>query len=123
MRHLCAAGCLKTPYATKFLRSKLYFHVKGFGVNTTQIGDAMYYSCIPMILADQYDLLFGDILNWKSFSVVETGGIPPMKKILKVFDKVGRHFQWHREPIDFDAFRMVMYELWLRRSYVRVPLS
>lgn len=130
------ASRLKTPYATEFLRSKFCFHVKGFEVNTARIGDAMYYGCVPVILADHYDLPFGDILNWKSFSVVvETGDIPLMKKILKSVggegylrllknvEKVRRHFQWHSEPIEYDAFHMVMYELWLRRSYVRVPLS
>ncbi|KAE9465681.1 hypothetical protein C3L33_02393, partial [Rhododendron williamsianum] len=78
------AGRLKTPYETEFLRSKFCFHVKGFEVNTARIGDAMYYGCVPVILADHYDLPFGDILNWKSFSVVvETRDIPLMKSILK----------------------------------------
>ncbi|KAG5556313.1 hypothetical protein RHGRI_006799 [Rhododendron griersonianum] len=130
------AGRLKTPYETEFLRSKFCFHVKGFEVNTARIGDAMYYGCVPVILADHYDLPFGDILNWKSFSVVvETRDIPLMKSILKGIgdkeylrlhknvEKVRKHFQWHGEPIEYDCFHIVMYELWLRRNYVRVPLS
>ncbi|XP_058204322.1 probable glycosyltransferase At5g03795 isoform X1 [Rhododendron vialii] len=130
------AGRLKTPYETEFLRSKFCFHVKGFEVNTARIGDAMYYGCVPVILADHYDLPFGDILNWKSFSVVvETSDIPLMKSILKGIgdeeylrlqknvEKARKHFQWHGEPIEYDCFHIVMYELWLRRNYVRVPLS
>ncbi|XP_058204325.1 probable glycosyltransferase At5g11130 isoform X4 [Rhododendron vialii] len=130
------AGRLKTPYETEFLRSKFCFHVKGFEVNTARIGDAMYYGCVPVILADHYDLPFGDILNWKSFSVVvETRDIPLMKSILKGIgdeeylrlqknvEKARKHFQWHGEPIEYDCFHIVMYELWLRRNYVRVPLS
>ncbi|KAF7147274.1 hypothetical protein RHSIM_Rhsim03G0056800 [Rhododendron simsii] len=130
------AGRLKTPYETEFLRSKFCFHVKGFEVNTARIGDAMYHGCVPVILADHYDLPFGDILNWKSFSVVvETSDIPLMKSILKGIgdeeylrlqknvEKARKHFQWHGKPIEYDCFHIVMYELWLRRNYVRVPLS
>ncbi|KAI8562786.1 hypothetical protein RHMOL_Rhmol03G0062400 [Rhododendron molle] len=130
------AGRLSTPYETEFLRSKFCFHVKGYEVNNARIGDALYHGCVPVILADHYDLPFGDILNWKSFSVVvETRDIPLMKCILKGVggeeysrlqknvEKVSKHFQWHGEPVEYDAFHMVMYELWLRRNYVRVPLS
>ncbi|KAF7147858.1 hypothetical protein RHSIM_Rhsim03G0056700 [Rhododendron simsii] len=130
------AGRLSTPYETELLRSKFCFHVKGYEVNNARIGDALYHGCVPVILADHYDLPFGDVLNWKSFSVVvETRDIPLMKSILKGVggeeysrlqknvEKVSKHFKWHGEPVEYDAFHMVMYELWLRRSYVRVPLS
>ncbi|KAF7149238.1 hypothetical protein RHSIM_Rhsim03G0055700 [Rhododendron simsii] len=130
------AGRLSTPYETEFLRSKFCFHVKGYEVNNARIGDALFHGCVPVILADHYDLPFGDVLNWKRFSVVvETRDIPLMKSILKGVggeeysrlqknvEKVSKHFQWHGEPVEYDAFHMVMYELWLRRSYVRVPLS
>ncbi|KAF5938077.1 hypothetical protein HYC85_025583 [Camellia sinensis] len=125
-------GRLKTPYATELLRSKYCLHAKGYEVNTARIGDALYYGCVPVILADYYDLPFADILNWKSFSVVvATVDIPLLKNILNEvgFDeylrlqknvlKVRRHFQWHGVPAEYDAFHMVLYELWLRRSFVR----
>lgn len=35
--------------------------------------------------------------------------------------EVRNHFQWNLPPVDYDAFNMVMYELWLRRSSVRIP--
>lgn len=89
-----------------------------------------------MIIANYYDLPFADILNWKSFSInVATSDIPLLKKILKRFSfeeylilqrnalKARKHFQWHLSPVDYDAFYMVMYELWLRRSSVRLPLN
>ncbi|KAA8516868.1 hypothetical protein F0562_017314 [Nyssa sinensis] len=129
-------GRLTTPYDKELLRSKFCLHVKGFEVNTARIGDALYYGCVPVIIANHYDLPFADILNWKSFSIiVATLDIPLLKKILKgiSFDeylqlqsnalKVQKHFQWHLLPVDFDAFYMVMYELWLRRSSLRVPFS
>ncbi|KAK2967774.1 hypothetical protein RJ640_022296 [Escallonia rubra] len=127
---------LKTPYSEALLTSKYCIHAKGFEVNTARIGDALYYGCVPVILADHYDLPFADILNWRSFSVVvATVDVPVLKKILKEIDfdeylrrqnnvlKVRSHFQWHHFPVDFDAFYMVIYELWLRRSSVRGSLS
>ncbi|CAK9137884.1 unnamed protein product [Ilex paraguariensis] len=129
-------GRLKTPYSEALLGSKYCIHAKGFEVNTARIGDALYYGCVPVILADYYDLPYADILNWESFSlVVSTVDIPLLKKIVEEisFDqylrlqsnvlKVQKHFQWHHFPVDFDAFYMAMYELWLRRSYVRLPLG
>ena len=126
------SGRLKTPYADQLLGSKFCLHVKGYEVNTARIGDSFYYGCVPVILANHYDLPFADVLNWKSFSVVvNTLDIPLLKKILKGISsneyltlqsnvlKVRKHFQWHSPPLDFDAFYMVMYELWLRRSSIK----
>lgn len=130
------SGHLKTPYADELLRSKFCLHVKGFEVNTARIGDALYYGCVPVIIANHYDLPFADILDWKSFSVVITTlDIPLLKHVLKgiTFNeylrlqsnvlKVRKHFQWHTSSVTFDAFDMVMYDLWLRRSSVRVQLA
>ncbi|XP_006479129.2 probable glycosyltransferase At5g03795 isoform X2 [Citrus sinensis] len=130
------SGRLKTPYADELLGSKFCLHVKGFEVNTARIADSLYYGCVPVIIANHYDLPFADVLNWKSFSiVVATLDIPLLKKILKGISseeylllqsyvlKVRKHFQWHVFPSDYDAFYMVMYELWLRRSSVRVQWS
>ncbi|KAM7500022.1 hypothetical protein LguiA_024436 [Lonicera macranthoides] len=127
---------LKTPYDQSLLGSKFCLHAKGFEVNTARVGDALYYGCVPVILADHYDLPFADILNWRAFSVVvSTLDIPILKKILQgiKFDEylslqnnvmqVRNHFQWHHFPVDYDAFYMVMYELWIRRSSIRIPLS
>lgn len=127
------SGHLKTPYSEALLQSKFCLHVKGFEVNTARIGDALYYGCVPVIIANHYDLPFQDILNWKSFSlVVATLDIPLLKKILQDATddeylklrenvlKVREHFQWHLPPVDYDAFYMVMYELWIRRSSLRL---
>ncbi|KAG6437165.1 hypothetical protein SASPL_102076 [Salvia splendens] len=74
---------LNTSYSEELLQSKFCLHVKGFEVNTARIGDALYYGCVPVIVANHYDLPFQDILNWRSFSViVATLDIPLLKKIL-----------------------------------------
>ncbi|KAK9109069.1 hypothetical protein Sjap_017129 [Stephania japonica] len=33
--------------------------------------------------------------------------------------QVQKHFQWNSPPVRFDAFHMIMYELWLRRHVVK----
>ncbi|KAI4350351.1 hypothetical protein L6164_004813 [Bauhinia variegata] len=127
------AGRLKTPYADELLGSKFCLHVKGYEVNTARVGDSLYYGCVPIIISNYYDLPFADVLNWKSFSVVvPTLDIPSLKKVLKGISseqhsrlqsnvlKVRKHFQWHSSPVDFDVFYMVMFELWLRRSTIKV---
>ncbi|XWS58528.1 hypothetical protein CRYUN_Cryun08bG0041700 [Craigia yunnanensis] len=132
-------GRLKTPYADELLGSKFCLHVKGFEVNTTRIADSLYCGCVPIIIAiiaKYYDLPLADILNWKSFSIaVVNVDIPLLKQILQGITsdeylwlkrnvlKVCKHFQWHVPPIDFEAFSMVMYELWLRRSSVGLSAS
>lgn len=126
-------GRLNTSYSEELLRSKFCLHVKGFEVNTARIGDALYYGCVPVIIANHYDLPFQDVLNWRSFSiVVATLDIPRLKEILEAVTeedymilrnnvlKVRKHFQWNHYPVDYDAFYLVMYELWLRRSSLRV---
>ncbi|GLT87426.1 hypothetical protein SLE2022_055110 [Rubroshorea leprosula] len=129
-------GRLHTPYSVQLLGSKFCIHVKGFEVNTARIADALYYGCVPVILANHYDLPFTDILNWKSLAVVVHHiDIPVLKKILQGIGleeysmlqsnalRVRRHFQWNVPSVDFDAFHMSLYELWRRRSAVRVRLS
>ncbi|RVW96482.1 putative glycosyltransferase [Vitis vinifera] len=77
-------GRLTTPYADELLGSKFCLHVKGFEINTARIADSLYYGCVPVIIANHYDLPFADILNWKSFSiVVATLDIPLLKQVLK----------------------------------------
>ncbi|GLJ31928.1 hypothetical protein SUGI_0642620 [Cryptomeria japonica] len=128
-------GRLSTPYSEALLKSKFCLHVKGFEVNTARIGDALYYGCVPIIIANHYDLPFNDVLNWKSFSlVVPTLDIPLLKDVLHNISikqyqnlkenalNVRKHFQWHMPPLDYDAFNMVMYELWLRCHVLRIPL-
>ncbi|KAK9715906.1 hypothetical protein RND81_06G197900 [Saponaria officinalis] len=127
------SGRMKAPYSEQLLGSKYCLHVKGFEVNTARIGDALFYGCVPVILADYYDLPFMDIVNWKSFSVIVTSSdISNLKKILTNISskeysklqanvlKVRKHFQWNKSAVDFDAFYMVLYELWLRRSSIRL---
>ncbi|XP_002972221.2 probable glycosyltransferase At5g03795 isoform X1 [Selaginella moellendorffii] len=126
---------IQGSYAEALLRSKFCLHVKGYEVNTARLGDAFFYGCVPVVIANYYDLPFSSVLNWKSFSVVvTTANIPKLKAILSGISRedysqmhrlvldARRHFQWHAPPREYDAFYMVMYQLWLRRHVVRYPL-
>ncbi|KAL8227120.1 hypothetical protein R6Q57_016952 [Mikania cordata] len=76
-------GHLNTSYEEALQDSKFCLHVKGFEVNTARIGDALYHGCVPVIIANHYDLPFADILNWKSFSIIiATLDIPFLRRIL-----------------------------------------
>lgn len=125
-------------YSEELLKSKFCLHVKGFEVNTARIGDALYYGCVPVIIANHYDLPFQDILDWRRFSiVVTTSDIPLLKKILlgvlssdqylilwNNLLNVRKYFQWHLPPpVEYDAFYLCMYELWLRRSGSRLTIA
>nr|KJB26620.1 hypothetical protein B456_004G250600 [Gossypium raimondii] len=126
-------GGLETNDGKEQLRSKFCLHVKGFEINTARVTDALHYGCVPVILANHHDLPFTDILNWKSFSVVvHYMDVPVLRKILQGISfeelswlqsnvmKVRKHFEWNVPAVDYDAFYMTMYELWLRKSSVRV---
>jgi hypothetical protein len=129
-------GKVPFPYSEALLTSKFCLHVKGYEVNTARLGDAMFYGCVPVVIANYYDLPFADILNWHKFAIViPTLDIPLLKKTLKAVTpaqysqmhqyvvQVRKHFQWHSPAREFDAFYMVMYELWIRRHSLRNSLQ
>ncbi|MFS8009969.1 putative xylogalacturonan beta-1,3-xylosyltransferase [Helianthus anomalus] len=85
-----------------------------------------------VILSNYYDLPFNDILDWSKFSVIlKEKDVYDLKQILKDISyeqfvtlhnnlvQVQKHFQWNTPPIPYDAFHMVMYDLWLRHSVIK----
>lgn len=125
-------GKVPYPYSRGLLTSKFCLQVKGFEVNTARLGDSMFYGCVPVIIADYYDLPWQDILDYTKFSiVVANDDIPLLKKTLEaVTDEqyaelhknvmlARKHFIWHNPAEEYDAFYSVMYELWKRRHIVR----
>ncbi|MQL79022.1 hypothetical protein Taro_011452 [Colocasia esculenta] len=101
-------------------------------VNSARIADSIHYGCVPVILSNYYDLPFNDILDWRKFSLIlRESDVYNLKSILKSISdeefamlhntlvEVQKHFQWHSPPVPYDAFHMVMYELWLRRHVIK----
>lgn len=125
-------GKVPFSYAEGFMTSKFCLQAKGFEVNTARLGDSIFYGCVPVIIADYYDLPWQDILDWSKFSVVVThDDIPLLRTRLEaVSDEryaelqrnvmvARKHFIWHNPAREYDAFHTAMYELWKRRHVVR----
>ncbi|PRQ48433.1 putative xylogalacturonan beta-1,3-xylosyltransferase [Rosa chinensis] len=119
-------------YQKKFYTTKFCICPGGSQVNSARPMDSIHYGCIPVILSNYYDLPFNDILDWRKFSVILTEkDVYQLKQILKAIPysefltlhknlmKVQKHFQWNSPPIKYDAFHMVMYDLWLRHHVIK----
>ncbi|KAI0511800.1 hypothetical protein KFK09_012432 [Dendrobium nobile] len=119
-------------YQKQFYRCKFCICPGGSQVNSARITDSIHYGCVPVILSDYYDLPFNDILDWKKFSlIVKEKDVYQLKTILKSVTDDGfialhkglveaqKHFEWHSPPLPFDAFHMVMHELWLRHHVIK----
>ena len=128
-------GSLSFPYEEGFKRSKYCLHVKGYEVNTARVTDSIHYACVPVIISNYYDLPFAAVLDWSKFSVIlSQGDMPLLKTILlgitrntyiTMFQnlcKVRRHFEWHSTPKGYDSFYMTAYQLWLKRSILRLDI-
>ncbi|XP_038685230.1 probable glycosyltransferase At3g42180 [Tripterygium wilfordii] len=89
--------------------------------------DSIHSGCVPVILYDEYELPFNNILDWRKFSVIINKDIAHLvEQILESISdskfielhhntvKVQRHFEWNSPSRRYDAFHMIMYELWLR---------
>ncbi|XP_042473646.1 probable glycosyltransferase At5g03795 [Zingiber officinale] len=119
-------------YQKTFYRTKFCICPGGSQVNSARIADSIHYGCVPVILSNYYDLPFNDILDWQKFSIVlKESDVYRLKSILKSVPhekfvdlhnhlvEAQKHFEWHSPPIPYDAFHMVMYELWLRHHVIK----
>ncbi|KAL2635155.1 hypothetical protein R1flu_006634 [Riccia fluitans] len=100
----------------------------GYEVNSPRIVEAIYYDCVPVIIADNFILPFNDVLNWSSFSLtVPEDDIPNLRDILlsipektyrrmqRRLSKIRKHFIWHEQPVEYDAFHMILHSVWASR--------
>ncbi|KAF2295805.1 hypothetical protein GH714_034061 [Hevea brasiliensis] len=119
-------------YQKRFYRTKFCICPGGSQVNSARIADSIHYGCVPVILSNYYDLPFNDILDWRKFSVIlKEQDVYSLKQVLKNMSddefvalhknlvEVQKHFQWNSPPIKYDAFHMVMYDLWLRHHVIK----
>lgn len=100
----------------------------GYEVNSPRIVEAIYYECVPVIIADNFLPPFNEVLDWSSFSVtLAEKDIPKLKEILlripmrkylamqinvKMLQK---HFLWNPKPIKYDLFHMILHSIWFNR--------
>lgn len=96
--------------------------------------EAINVGCVPVILCRNYTVPFGDVLDWRRFSLeIEVERIGEIKEILaRVSEreylglymnvrKVKKHFVIHRPARPFDLMHMVLHSLWIRRLNFELP--
>ncbi|XP_027354580.1 probable glycosyltransferase At5g03795 [Abrus precatorius] len=110
--------------------SKYCICAKGYEVNSPRVVEAIFYECVPVIISDNFVPPFFDVLNWESFAVfVLEKDIPNLKSILlsipqkrylqmqMMVKKVQQHFLWHRSPVKYDIFHMILHSIWYNRVF------
>ncbi|KAL6842631.1 hypothetical protein ACP4OV_027475 [Aristida adscensionis] len=115
-------------YIHHMKNSKFCLCPMGYEVNSPRIVEALYYECVPVIIADNFVLPLSDVLDWSAFAVVVAEkDIPDLKKILQGISlrryvamhtcvkRLQRHFLWHARPIKYDLFHMILHSIWLSR--------
>lgn len=97
--------------------------------------EALASGCVPAVITDRpiQDLPLMDVLRWSEIAVVvgTGGGVKGLKAVLGGISEdryermrelgvtASRHLVWNAAPQPYDAFHMVMYQLWLRRHTIR----
>ncbi|XP_078442093.1 putative glycosyltransferase At5g03795 isoform X2 [Wolffia australiana] len=115
-------------YVQHMKNSKYCICPMGYEVNSPRIVEAIYYECVPVIIADNFIPPFDEVLDWSAFSViVAEKDIPNLKKILLEIPvskyislqgnvkKVQKHFLWHAKPVKYDLFHMILHSIWFSR--------
>lgn len=98
--------------------------------------DAIWFGCVPVILADYYHLPLQGLLDWNVFSVIiPESQVDDLKKILlaisqerisemqKALRQVYGHLTWNDPPRPYDAFNSVLFSLWQHRHVLRYKVD
>ncbi|XP_050265167.1 probable glycosyltransferase At5g03795 [Quercus robur] len=127
----------KMSYVQHMKSSKYCICPMGHEVNSPRIVEAIYYECVPVIIADNFVLPFSEVLDWSAFSVVVAEkDIPKLKEILLAIPMrrylkmqinvkmVQKHFLWNPRPIRYDLFHMILHSIWFSRlNQIQIPSS
>ncbi|KOM28627.1 hypothetical protein LR48_Vigan561s001700 [Vigna angularis] len=117
-------------YIQYMKNSKYCICAKGYEVNSPRVVEAIFFECVPVIISDNFVPPFFEMLNWESFAVfVLEKDIPNLKSILlsipqkrylqmqMMVKKVQQHFLWHRSPVKYDIFHMILHSIWYNRVF------
>lgn len=127
----------KMTYIQHMKSSKFCICPMGYEVNSPRIIEAIYYECVPVIIADNFPPPLSEVLDWSKFSVVVAEkDIPKLREILLAIPMrrymamqtnvkmVQRHFLWNPRPIRYDLFHMILHSIWFSRlSQIQIPES
>ena len=104
-------------------------HVRGTQVQSPRIIEMLLFGCVPVVMADTYDLPLSDVLDWSAFSVRvpqdEPGALraalaaAPYEQLRAAVCAVAPFFAYHTQPAPGDAFGMTMLQLARRLEALR----
>ncbi|CAA7055808.1 unnamed protein product [Microthlaspi erraticum] len=115
----------------EYMKSSRYcICARGYEVHTPRVVEAIMNECVPVIIADNYVPPFFEVLDWEEFAVfVKEEDIMNLRNILLSIPEerylgmqarvkmVQQHFLWHKKPVKFDLFHMVLHSIWYSRVY------
>ncbi|XVE54218.1 hypothetical protein DITRI_Ditri03aG0062900 [Diplodiscus trichospermus] len=118
----------KRKYREYMKSSKYCICARGYEVHTPRVVEAIYYECVPVIISDNYVPPFFEVLTWEAFAVfVQEKDIHnlrnillsiPEEKYLEMHSRVKlvqQHFLWHKKPVKYDLFHMILHSVWYNR--------
>ncbi|KAJ4956509.1 hypothetical protein NE237_013292 [Protea cynaroides] len=118
----------KMSYVEHMKSSRFCICPMGYEVNSPRIVEAIYYECVPVIIADNFVPPFNEVLDWSVFSViVAEKDIVNLKEILQAISlrrylsmqinvkMLQKHFLWNPRPIRYDLFHMILHSIWFSR--------
>lgn len=120
----------KKSYREHMRSSKYCICARGYEVHTPRVIEAIFSECVPVIISDNYVPPFFEVLDWEAFAVfVQEKDIPNLRNILLSIPKekyiamqtrvkmVQQHFFWHKNPVKFDLFHMILHSVWYTRVF------
>ncbi|KAK3282029.1 hypothetical protein CYMTET_10216 [Cymbomonas tetramitiformis] len=130
--HISKTHMNKREYRERLRTSKFCLCPRGTRVWSPRLMEALSFGCVPVIIADHYDLPFQRHVDWSRLAVfVMYQDMAMLASILAHVSEhtwesmqayarsVRHHFQWNEQPQHFDCFEALIYELWVRRHTVR----
>ncbi|KAJ4951963.1 hypothetical protein NE237_028795 [Protea cynaroides] len=125
----------KMSYVEHMKSSRFCICPMGYEVNSPRIVEAIYYECVPVIIADNFVPPFNEVLDWSTFSViVGEKDIPNLKEILLAIPlrrylsmqtnvkMLQKHFLWNLRPVRYDLFHMILHSVWFSRlNQIELP--
>ncbi|KAL3323505.1 hypothetical protein AABB24_037910 [Solanum stoloniferum] len=103
--------------------------------STADLTEAMAAGCVPVVIVDRpvQDFPLMDVLRWSEMALLignrrggqglktVLGGVPEdrYERMRELCVAAAHHMVWNAEPQAYDAFHMVIYQLWMRRHTIR----